>query len=156
MLLAIALVNDPELVFLDEPTTGLDPQARRNFWDLIGRIKAENKTVILTTHYMDEAEILCEEIAIMDQGKVIAQGSPHGLLASNFDGVRIRIPVEATPPSLPEGATVKDYHLELETKNVERDVRRILEHGISLAGLSVHAANLDDLFLKLTGATLRE
>jgi ABC-2 type transport system ATP-binding protein len=156
MLLGIALVNDPELVFLDEPTTGLDPQARRNFWDLIQRIKQEGKTVILTTHYMDEAETLCEEIAIMDHGKVIAQDSPAGLLASNFEGVLIRIPVETPPTSLPEGAILKNDHLEIETQNVERDIRRILEHGISLDGLSVHAADLDDLFLKLTGATLRE
>ncbi|MGH8561644.1 MAG: ABC transporter ATP-binding protein, partial [Nevskiales bacterium] len=76
LLLAIALVNDPAVVFLDEPTTGLDPQARRNFWDLINRIKALNKTVVMTTHYMEEAYRLCDEIAIMDHGLIIAQGSP--------------------------------------------------------------------------------
>ena len=77
LLLAIALVNDPAVLFLDEPTTGLDPQARRNFWELIQSIKARNKTIILTTHYMEEAELLCDEIAIMDRGRIIAQG-PRG------------------------------------------------------------------------------
>lgn len=156
MLLGIALVNDPELVFLDEPTTGLDPQARRNFWGLIKRIKKANKTVILTTHYMDEAEILCDEIAIMDKGVVAAQGSPSQLLASNFDGSIIRVPCDSMPTSLPEGAFLKDDHIEIETIDVEQDIRGFLTHGISLDGLSVHSANLDDLFLKLTGASLRE
>ena len=156
MLLGIALVNDPELVFLDEPTTGLDPQARRNFWDLIQNIKADNKTVILTTHYMDEAESLCEEIAIMDRGKVIAQDSPGSLLSTHFQGVLLRVPVESEPGTLPEGVVLKDHNLELESDNVERDIRDFLKHGISLDGLSVHSANLDDLFLKLTGSTLRE
>ena len=80
MLLGIALINDPELLFLDEPTTGLDPQARRNFWELIRNIKKSGKTIILTTHYMDEAEVLCDEIAIMDQGKIIVQENPESLL----------------------------------------------------------------------------
>jgi len=156
MLLGIALVNDPELVFLDEPTTGLDPQARRNFWDLIERIKKAKKTVILTTHYMDEAEILCDEIAIMDKGIVATQGAPSQLLASNFEGSLIRIPCDSVPESLPDGAILKDDHIEIETIDIERDIRQFLEHGISLDGLTVHSANLDDLFLKLTGASLRE
>src|ERR1700722_1046932 len=82
--LAIALVNDPAILFLDEPTTGLDPQARRNFWELIQSIKARNKTIILTTHYMDEAELLCDEIAIMDRGRLIARGGPRQLLQEHF------------------------------------------------------------------------
>lgn len=80
LLLAVALVNDPAVLFLDEPTTGLDPQARRNFWDLVQTIKAQHKTIILTTHYMEEAELLCDEIAIMDRGKIIAQGPPRELI----------------------------------------------------------------------------
>ena len=79
LLLALALVNDPEVLFLDEPTTGLDPQARRNFWDLIRAIKARHKTVILTTHYMEEAFLLCDRIAIMDHGHIIAEGPPATL-----------------------------------------------------------------------------
>ena len=92
MLLGIAIINDPELLFLDEPTTGLDPQARRNFWHLIENIKKQNKTIILTTHYMDEAEYLCEEILIMDHGKIIAHGKPETLLKNHFCGVLIELP----------------------------------------------------------------
>ena len=84
LLLAIALVNDPAVLFLDEPTTGLDPQARRNFWELMQSIKARRKTIILTTHYMEEAELLCDEIAIMDRGRIIAQGTPRRLLHEHF------------------------------------------------------------------------
>src|SRR5262249_33458946 len=76
LLLAIALVNDPAVLFLDEPTTGLDPQARRAFWELVQSIKAQRKTIILTTHYMEEAELLCDEIVIVDRGRIIAQGAP--------------------------------------------------------------------------------
>lgn len=86
LFLAAALVNRPRLVFLDEPTTGLDPQARRNFWDLVRNIQAENTTVILTTHYMDEAQVLCDEIAIMDEGKIVLQGSPDYLLREHYTG----------------------------------------------------------------------
>ena len=80
VLLAVALINRPEVVFLDEPTTGLDPQARRNFWELVKKIRAQGRTVILTTHYMEEAHVLCDRLAIMDQGKVIAEGVPADLL----------------------------------------------------------------------------
>ena len=84
--LACALVGDPELLFLDEPTTGLDPQARRQLWDLIESFRKSGKTIVLTTHYMDEAERLCDDLAIMDHGRVIAQGSPRGLIESVGDG----------------------------------------------------------------------
>lgn len=156
MLLGLALVNDPELVFLDEPTTGLDPQARRNFWDLIEKIKAEGKTIILTTHYMDEAEILCEEIAIMDHGHIATQGAPAELLSANFEGVLIRIPIDRDPERMPDTATIRDGYLEIETARVEYELRRLIDHEISLEGLSIHTADLDDLFLKLTGTSLRE
>src|SRR5215212_5573179 len=84
--IALALVHDPEIVFLDEPTTGLDPQARRNLWDVIGAVAAENRTVVLTTHYLDEAETLCDRVAIMDGGRIIALDSPQALI----DGLRGR------------------------------------------------------------------
>lgn len=159
LLFGLALVNDPELLYLDEPTTGLDPQARRNFWSLIENIKSEGKTVVLTTHYMDEAEILCEEIAIMDRGKVIAQGSPEALLRSNFEGVIISVPFESgdatTEQSLPRDAKVRDGKIEIETSDIEASLRSLLDYDISLDGLNVHTADLDDLFLKLTGTTLR-
>ena len=114
LLLAVALVNQPKLVFLDEPTTGLDPQARRNFWTLVKSIRAEGATIVLTTHYMDEAHVLCDEIAIMDQGKIITQGSPEELLYDKYGDTLINLP-----------------------------------HG------EIRRPNLEDLFLDLTGHSLR-
>jgi len=99
LLLAIALVNDPAVLFLDEPTTGLDPQARRNFWELVQSIKARRKTIILTTHYMEEAELLCDEIAIMDRGHIIAQGPPRRLLHEHFAEVLLELPRQEFPPA---------------------------------------------------------
>jgi ABC-2 type transport system ATP-binding protein len=84
LLLAVALVNDPEIIFLDEPTTGLDPGARRDFWELIRSVKARGKTIVLTTHYMEEAYLLCDEIVVVDQGKIIEQGVPERLLLQHF------------------------------------------------------------------------
>ena len=101
LLLAIALVNDPEILFLDEPTTGMDPQSRRNFWALIRAIKARGKTVVLTTHYMDEAEMLCDNLLIVDHGQIIATGSPAALLQQHFDGEQVRL---ATRPACPIAA----------------------------------------------------
>ena len=92
----------------------------------------------------------------MDHGKIVTQGSPQSLLSSHFGGVLIRIPIDGTPSSVPDGAVVSSGHLEIETNDVEEEVRRLLEHGISLTGLSVESANLDDLFLKTTGSSLRE
>jgi ABC-2 type transport system ATP-binding protein len=155
MLLGLALVNDPDLIFLDEPTTGLDPQARRNFWRLVENIKADGKTVVLTTHYMEEAEILCEEIAIMDQGRIVAQDNPESLLRANFQGVIISVPFDDTDGSVPDGARVRNGKLEIETEDIEASLRTLLSHNISLEGLNVHTADLDDLFLKLTGSSLR-
>ncbi len=97
LLLAIALVNNPDLVFLDEPTTGLDPQARRHLWDIVEKIKSEGKTIVLTTHYMEEAQKLCEEIAIVDQGRIIALGSPAFLLEKYGEGTTIEIPGPSVP-----------------------------------------------------------
>ena len=99
LLLAIALANDPRVLFLDEPTTGLDPQARHNFWDLIRSIKAERRTVLLTTHYMEEAYFLCDVIAIMDRGRIIAEGSPSRLLKEHFDDVVLELPREDSAAS---------------------------------------------------------
>ncbi|PKL77470.1 MAG: ABC transporter ATP-binding protein, partial [Candidatus Melainabacteria bacterium HGW-Melainabacteria-1] len=83
LLLALALVNEPELIFLDEPTTGMDPQARRNLWDIVQAIKAQGKTIILTTHYMDEAQILCDRVAVMDNGRILTMGSPRELIQTH-------------------------------------------------------------------------
>ena len=102
LLLAIALVNDPAVLFLDEPTTGLDPQARRSFWELVESIKARRKTIILTTHYMEEAELLCDEIAIMDRGRIVAKGAPRQLLQEHFAQVMLELPRQDFPAAARE------------------------------------------------------
>jgi ABC-2 type transport system ATP-binding protein len=158
LLLAIALVNDPELLFLDEPTTGLDPQARRNFWDLIHRIKARGKTILLTTHYMDEAYHLCDEIAIMDHGRLIAQGTPRELLAAHFDDVVLQLPRAAFPDPMPPFSQpvvcVRDT-VEIFTRDVSAAVQELLAWKIPLARLQIRPRSLEDLFLELTGRELR-
>lgn len=157
LLLAIALVNDPDLLFLDEPTTGLDPQARRNFWSLIESIKAEGKTILLTTHYMDEAYVLCDEIAIMDHGKIIAQGSPKQLLEAHFNDIILQLPDSAITDTaaLPYPVSRHKAIIEITTSNVNRTIEDLLARNISLSGLQVRSRNLDDLFLELTGKSLR-
>ena len=158
LLLAIALVNDPELIFLDEPTTGLDPQARRNFWELIQRIKARGKTILLTTHYMEEAYHLCNEIAIMDHGRIIAQGAPRELLAAHFDDVVLQLPPADFPdPAPPLALTVMRGRdaVEILTCDVNAAIRELLAWNISLARLQIRPRTLEDLFLELTGRELR-
>jgi ABC-2 type transport system ATP-binding protein len=157
LLLAIALVNDPNMIFLDEPTTGLDPQARRNFWDLIESIKAEGKTILLTTHYMDEAYVLCDEIAIMDHGQIIAQGSPKHLLAKHFNDVVLQLPVAdiQDPAALPFAVQHHQEFIEIITQDVNHTIQELLARNISLARLQIRSRNLDDLFLELTGKQLR-
>ncbi|HPF59570.1 MAG TPA: ABC transporter ATP-binding protein [Candidatus Competibacteraceae bacterium] len=158
LLLAIALVNDPELLFLDEPTTGLDPQARRNFWKLIHRIKARGKTVLLTTHYMEEAYHLCDEIAIMDHGRIIAQGTPRALLAAHFDDVVLQLPLADFPSPIPLSShTVIQGQdtVEILTRDVNTAIEELLARNISLARLQIRPRTLEDLFLELTGRELR-
>jgi len=157
LLLAIALVNSPDVLFLDEPTTGLDPQARRNFWDLIDSIKAEGKTILLTTHYMDEAYILCDEIAIMDHGKIIAQGSPKELLAAHFNDVILQLPDMDLPEHVLSDASIHQRKglIEITTSDINRTIEELLANNISLSHMQVRSRNLDDLFLELTGKELR-
>ncbi|WP_372769055.1 ABC transporter ATP-binding protein [Pseudoalteromonas sp.] len=156
LLLALALINDPELIFLDEPTTGLDPHSRRLFWDLVNDIKAQGKTILLTTHYMDEAEYLCDQIAIMDKGKVIAMNSPENLLREHFKGALISLPKEnlTTSTSLANMQFSQGSVL-IHTDDIEATIASLLAQQISLQGLQIKSANLDDLFLKLTGNALQ-
>jgi len=158
LLLALALINDPEIIFLDEPTTGLDPQARRNFWQLIKNIKAQNKTVILTTHYMDEAEQLCDNVVIMDSGKIIESGTPNQLLAKHFKSVFIYLPKNQVPQELIDKNqwNIENGRVEITTHQVEETISLLITERVSLDGLQVKSPNLDDLFLKLTGHSLRE
>lgn len=157
LLLAIALVNDPQILFLDEPTTGLDPHARRNFWDLINRIKALGKTIVLTTHYMDEAEYLCDDIAIMDKGLIIARGAPRELLAEHFNGVLIRLRQQPLSQEVLKQCQPRldGAYWYINTDKVEKTLKLLVEQQVEMDGLHVKSANLDDLFLKLTGHGLQ-
>jgi len=159
LLLAIALINDPEVVFLDEPTTGLDPQSRHNLWEQVRRIKAQNKTLVLTTHYMEEAYELCDEIIIMDHGRIVTQGSPQALLAKHFDNSVITLPSQALPEGFQPDRAASLRSLENQVEILSRDLtttlRHLLDRGVSLAQLQVRSPTLEDLFLDLTGHELR-
>jgi ABC-2 type transport system ATP-binding protein len=158
LLLAIALVNDPKVLFLDEPTTGLDPQARRNFWELVESIKARRKTIILTTHYMEEAQLLCDEIAIMDGGHIIAQGAPQQLLREHFAEVLLELPRQEFPEAarrLPLKLIDASDRIEISTDDLDGTLRTLMEAHVPLQNLRIRPANLEDLFLDLTGKELR-
>jgi ABC-2 type transport system ATP-binding protein len=158
LLVAIALVNQPELLFMDEPTTGLDPQARRNFWSMVEKIKLRNTTLILTTHYMEEADFLCDEIAIMDKGKIIAYGQPKQLIAQHFKEVILELPedeVKNHELNLPLKYQLKYGYLEIYTKDITATLNLLNEQNISVDKLKIRQFNLEDLFLKLTGSDLR-
>jgi ABC-2 type transport system ATP-binding protein len=168
--LACAIVGDPDLLFLDEPTTGLDPQSRRQLWDLITDFKAHGRTILLTTHYMDEAEILCDRVAIVDHGKVIALGTPRELIRSlgaehvvdfalSADGTQLD---EATLRSIDgvRAARARAGGYELNAGELHRTVPALLgflaERRLELAQLTTHSATLEDVFVSLTGRQLRE
>jgi ABC-2 type transport system ATP-binding protein len=158
LLLAIALVNDPKVLFLDEPTTGLDPQARRNFWELVESIKARRKTIILTTHYMEEAQLLCEEIAIMDRGRIIARGAPQQLLREHFSEVLLELPRQEFPEGarrLPLKLIDAADRVEISTHDLDGTLRALIAAQVPLRNLRIRPANLEDLFLDLTGKELR-
>jgi len=158
LLMALALVNDPVVLFLDEPTTGLDPQARRNFWDLIRMIKAQGKTIVLTTHYMEEAYELCDEIAIMDRGRFIARGTPEHLLREHFGNVILQFPNEDIAGRLegfPAPVVQRDSEVEVQTSDVDGTVKLLLERGVPLSRMKMRSWNLEDLFIALTGKDLR-
>ena len=154
MLLALALINDPEIIFLDEPTTGLDPQARRNFWELVTLVKSRNKTIILTTHYMEEAYALCDEIAIMDKGRIVSQGTPAQLLAEHFGDVVLQIPKEDAGGKVFESGlniTHSADFLEIKTGSIHQTVVALLACGANLDRLQIRSWTLDDLFINVTG-----
>ena len=153
LLLALSLVNDPELVFLDEPTTGLDPQARRLFWEIVRSVKARKKTVVLTTQYMEESYELCDEIGIMEKGKIIALGAPDKLLAEHFQGLAIRIPkadLKGALTGIPGDHFELPDSVEIQTTDVNGTLRALLDQNISLTHVQVRSRNLDDLFLRMT------
>jgi ABC-2 type transport system ATP-binding protein len=167
--LACALVGNPELLFLDEPTTGLDPQSRRQTWDIVEGLKARGRTVLLTTHYMEEAARLCDRVAVVDHGKVIALGTPRELIASlgAEHVVEFAADAAATPPvetlaGLPsvERVTEEAGSWRLTVREVHRAVPALLaslaERGASPTHLTTHHATLEDVFMSLTGRSLRD
>ncbi|OGE87925.1 MAG: hypothetical protein A3J07_00120 [Candidatus Doudnabacteria bacterium RIFCSPLOWO2_02_FULL_49_13] len=165
--IAAALVNDPKVLFLDEPTTGLDPQARRNLWDLISSINKKGKTIVLTTHYMDEAEILCDRIAVMDHAKIIKLDITENLLKlSGLDtAVHFRVDKPCSIEHLQALADIKEAYEEghgyrLTTANAEGTLPALFKHakdcGFKLIDLQLHQPTLEDVFLKLTGHALRD
>ena len=164
---ACALVGDPEVLFLDEPTTGLDPQSRRQLWDLVNGLRAEGRSVLLTTHYMDEAERLCDRVGIVDKGKMIALGTPSELIAS-LGGQEVvefhsdRAVDENALGSLPGVRAVRRVAdaWALTVGEVHVSIPALLDHlekvGAPLLRLSTHHATLEDVFVSLTGRQLRE
>ncbi|WP_052463468.1 ABC transporter ATP-binding protein [Thermotoga caldifontis] len=160
---AVAIVNDPKIVFLDEPTTGLDPQARRHIWELIADLKRKGKGVLLTTHYMEEAERLADRILIMDHGKIIAEGTLDRLVNSLDMEDYVEFTVDNADLFLQHMAEVKRANhnrLVLATKNVEESVQKIFAVAkrldLKIDDLIVRRPNLEDVFIHLTGRSLRD
>lgn len=165
--LALAFVSNPELVFLDEPTTGLDPQSRRELHAEIARMKADGHTVLLTTHYLDEAEQLCDRIAIIDRGRIVASGAPHDLIAASTTCQSVALITSAPlePSLLAALAGIADLAIEgtratFRTSTVNRTLGELLHtleaHGIELTDLRVRKATLEDVFIGLTGSSMRD
>jgi ABC-2 type transport system ATP-binding protein len=156
--IALALVNNPKLIFLDEPTTGLDPQARRSVWKLINDLRAKGKTIILTTHYMEEAERLSDRVAIMDGGKIIASGTPKELISSlgkesvvefnNSNSIELRI----------EGTKIKreGQNTIIYSKDLQSTLQILLSKNIRMEEMKVRNTTLEDVFLSLTGRRIKE
>ena len=174
--MATALVGDPELLFLDEPTTGLDPQARRHLWDLVEGLKQAGRTIILTTHYMEEAERLCDRVAIMDHGRVIALGTPKELIATVGGDDIVEFAVSASDPLVQKSTDavagalkaipgVQSHRVDealhqLSVSELHTAVPRIFaaleEQGLHLSEFRTHSATLEDVFVRLTGRNLRD
>ena len=164
---ALALVNDPELVFLDEPTTGMDPAGRRALWDIVLGLKAEGRSILLTTHYMEEAEILCDRIAIMDHGHILEEGTVEELVSRRFKELAVRFDAieglsDQRLAGMPGVSTIKheDGDVLLFTRDVPATIGAVLDAaeqlGVEPANLGVRRATLEDVFLDLTGRALRD
>lgn len=159
--LARALVNDPDLIFMDEPTTGLDPQARHMIWDKLKRLLSEGKTIVLTTHFMDEAERLCDRLAVIDHGKMIAEGSPRALIEAHIEAEVVELYGEGAPAWAGSVGRELAVRLEVSGETVfcyTDDAGALLQrlHGQPGIRYLHRPANLEDLFLKLTGREMRD
>jgi ABC-2 type transport system ATP-binding protein len=166
--MALALVNRPDIIFLDEPTTGLDPQGRRKMWDVIQQVSGEGTTVFLTTHYMEEAQRLCDRVAIIDQGKIIALDGPEELINTHFEESAIEFELNGgtlTQASLDQLAGVTTVRqdgkaITLYSRAVHQTLSDLTDlgkaHDLTLDDLHVRRATLEDVFLKLTGRRIRE
>ena len=164
---ALSLVNDPELVFLDEPTTGLDPAARRSLWDIVEGLKADGRSVLLTTHYMEEAEILCDRLAIMDHGHILEMGTVEELVSKHFQERTVRFDrleglAHDELAALPAVSSVKEDTEEvlIYTRDPGRTIGGLLDladgRGLEPQNLGIRRATLEDVFLDLTGRALRD
>ncbi len=163
--IACALAHEPELLFLDEPTTGLDPQSRRNLWDLLRDINAEGRTIVLTTHYLDEAEILCDRVSVMDHGKILKTGAPATLIRELDENVRVTVESGLTDEQTvrellgeagADVVAVADDGVSLSiTTTLPGPVLKVLAEQGALRGLEVRGATLEDVFLQLTGREYR-
>jgi ABC-2 type transport system ATP-binding protein len=166
---AMALINEPDIAFLDEPTTGLDPQARHSLWSVIENMRNQGKTVFLTTHYMDEAERLCDRVAVIDHGKIIAMGSPRELINEHFNESAIQFELDPAPPevilkSFPgaKEVMVNNNEVIMYSENIPVTMSAILKYAEKanitdqLKDLYVREATLEDVFLKLTGRKIKE
>lgn len=162
--LALALVNQPEIIFLDEPTTGLDPQSRHALWKIVRELRDQGKTIVLTTHYMEEAEALCDRVGIIDHGQLVALDTPSALI-NRLAGVSLirtsaYVPLDdiRSQPYISK-AQRDGAHLYLQTRDVTMTLRTILDlaekHNLSLNDLHIKQPNLEDVFLNLTGHTIR-
>lgn len=163
--LASTLVNNPKVVFLDEPTTGLDPQARHNVWDMVQDIRGKGQTIVITTHYMEEAEKLCDRIAIMDQGKIIDLDTPKGLINKHGSGsiITFRSQKPLSKSELNAISEQKDVKIEEDRyRLIAKDESKALKQLVSLdkthniAEISITPSTLEDVFINLTGKKLRE
>ncbi|HEY7306689.1 MAG TPA: ABC transporter ATP-binding protein [Bryobacteraceae bacterium] len=168
--MACALVGDPELLFLDEPTTGLDPQARRHLWELMADLKKAGRTIILTTHYMEEAERLCDRVAVMDRGRIIALGTPRELIAGIGAEHIVEFAVDGFADNLHWDALknlegirctrLENGRFQASASELHKSVPEIFEvlasRGIKLTELRTHSATLEDVFVSLTGRNLRD
>jgi len=165
LFICLALINKPQLVFFDELTTGLDPQARRATWDLVRGVREQGHTVFLTTHFMDEAENLCDRVAVMDHGKIVALGKPSDLIEQYAHETRIRLPQslkeETDWLSAIRGVNSvevgEDFTLiNFNNENIVELLQLLDQHGISLKGLHIQQSSLEDVFLSLTGNEMRD